>query len=119
MPWFDVAERAAAADMVSVSGHKFGGPQGVGALAFRRPIRLEPLVYGGPQERERRAGTHNVAGIVGMAAALAATAAHRAAAPARASAGCASGWLTACSPARPARTRPLLATNAPLAIATS
>jgi cysteine desulfurase len=83
VPWFDVAERAAGADMVSVSGHKFGGPQGVGALAFRRPITLEPLVYGGPQERERRAGTHNVAGIVGMAAALEATAAHRATACAR------------------------------------
>jgi cysteine desulfurase len=70
VPWFDVAHLAAQADMVSVSAHKFGGPQGVGALALRRPLHLEPLLYGGPQERERRAGTHNVAGIVGMAAAL-------------------------------------------------
>jgi len=69
-PWLDVARLAAGADMVSISAHKFGGPQGVGALAFRRPVVLEPLIYGGPQERERRAGTHNVAGIVGMAAAL-------------------------------------------------
>lgn len=80
VPWFDVAEMGADADLVSISGHKFGGPQGVGALAFRRPVKLEPLLYGGPQERERRAGTHNVAGIVGMAAALEATAARRAAA---------------------------------------
>jgi cysteine desulfurase len=80
VPWFDVAELAAGADMISISGHKFGGPQGVGALAFRRPVKLEPLVYGGPHERERRAGTHNVAGIVGMAAALEATAAGRTAA---------------------------------------
>ena len=69
-PWLDVARLAEGADMVSISAHKFGGPQGVGALAFRRPVALEPLIYGGPQERERRAGTHNVAGIVGMAAAL-------------------------------------------------
>jgi cysteine desulfurase len=69
-PWLDVARLAEGADIVSISAHKFGGPQGVGALAFRRPVALEPLMYGGPQERERRAGTHNVAGIVGMAAAL-------------------------------------------------
>jgi cysteine desulfurase len=69
-PWYDVAQLGAGADLVSVSAHKFGGPQGVGALALRRPVDLEPLLYGGPQERERRAGTHNVAGIVGMAAAL-------------------------------------------------
>jgi len=77
VPWFDVAQLAGDADMVSVSAHKFGGPQGVGALALRRPIELEPLIYGGPQERERRAGTHNVAGIVGMAAALQATVGER------------------------------------------
>ena len=69
-PWLDVAQLAAGADMVSISAHKFGGPQGVGALAFRRPVALEPIIYGGPQERERRAGTHNVAGVIGMAAAL-------------------------------------------------
>jgi cysteine desulfurase len=83
VPWFDVADLAAGADMVSISGHKFGGPQGVGALAFRRPVKLEPLVFGGPQERERRAGTQNVAGIVGMAAALEATATRRVVARAR------------------------------------
>lgn len=76
-PWYDLAALAAGADMVSISAHKFGGPQGVGALAFRRPIALSPLTFGGPQERERRAGTHNVAGIVGMAAALRASATGR------------------------------------------
>jgi cysteine desulfurase len=77
VPWLDVALAAEGADMVSISAHKFGGPQGVGALAFRRPVELKPLTYGGPQERERRAGTHNVAGIVGMAAALEAAARER------------------------------------------
>jgi cysteine desulfurase len=77
--WYDVGQLGAGADMVSISAHKFGGPQGVGALAFRRSVTLEPLVYGGPQERARRAGTHNVAGIVGMAVALAAVTRDRAA----------------------------------------
>jgi cysteine desulfurase len=80
VPWYDVAQLGAGADMVSVSAHKFGGPQGVGALALRRPVPLEPVLYGGAQERERRAGTHNVAGIVGMAAALEATSRQRASA---------------------------------------
>ncbi|MGC8628016.1 MAG: cysteine desulfurase family protein [Acidimicrobiales bacterium] len=81
--WFDVAELAAGADLISISAHKFGGPQGVGALAARRPVGLEPLIFGGPQERELRAGTHNVAGIVGMAAALRAAEAERAGVVAR------------------------------------
>ena len=83
VPWFDVAAMAADADMISISGHKFGGPQGVGALAFRSPVALRPLTFGGPQERERRAGTHNVAGIVGLAAALADVVVGRAGASAR------------------------------------
>jgi cysteine desulfurase len=88
-PWFDVAHLAAGADMVSISAHKFGGPQGVGALALRQrgagapPLRLDPLLVGGPQERERRAGTHNVAGIAGMAAALQAAAGEKEAASRR------------------------------------
>ncbi|HEY2430325.1 MAG TPA: cysteine desulfurase family protein [Acidimicrobiales bacterium] len=82
-PWLDVARLARPADLVSVAAHKFGGPQGVGALVVRRGVTVRPLLVGGGQERERRSGTHNVAGIVGMAAALAATAADRDAAASR------------------------------------
>ena len=71
--WLDVASVCRVADLVSVAAHKFGGPQGVGALVVRDGIKLEPMMRGGGQERERRSGTHNVAGIVGMAAAVRAT----------------------------------------------
>lgn len=57
-------------DMLSLSAHKFGGPQGVGMLHVRRAVELEPVLHGGGQELGRRSGTHNVAGIVGMAAAM-------------------------------------------------
>jgi cysteine desulfurase len=53
-------------DLASFSGHKFHGPKGIGALFVRRGVRVEPLVVGGPQERDRRGGTENVAGAVGM-----------------------------------------------------
>ena len=53
-------------DMLSMSAHKFYGPKGVGALWIRRGLRVMPLLTGGRQERSRRAGTENVAGIVGM-----------------------------------------------------
>ncbi|HZQ29447.1 MAG TPA: cysteine desulfurase family protein [Acidimicrobiales bacterium] len=72
-PWLDVAALAAAAHLVSVSAHKFGGPKGVGALVVRSGVQLQPILHGGGQEQERRSGTHNVAGIVGMAAAVQAT----------------------------------------------
>ena len=57
-------------DLLSASAHKFNGPKGVGFLYFRRGVKLLPLLDGGGQEHGMRAGTENVAGIVGMATAL-------------------------------------------------
>jgi cysteine desulfurase len=76
-PWLNVAVVATPADCLSVSAHKFGGPKGVGVLVVRGGTKLEPLLLGGGQERDRRSGTHNVAGIVAMAAAMRATVAER------------------------------------------
>jgi cysteine desulfurase len=53
-------------DAMTMAAHKFHGPKGVAALFVRRGVRLRPLIVGGPQERERRGGTENVPGIVGM-----------------------------------------------------
>ena len=58
-------------DMLSLSAHKFHGPKGVGALYMKKGIRLPSYVLGGAQERNRREGTENVAGIVGLGAAIA------------------------------------------------
>ena len=58
------------ADAISIAGHKLGAPKGTGALAVRGRVPLEPLLHGGGQERGRRSGTENVAGAVGLAAAL-------------------------------------------------
>ncbi len=67
--WIDLRAVAAVADFIVLSAHKFGGPQGVGALVVREGRTIKPLFHGGGQERERRSGTQNVAGIVGMATA--------------------------------------------------
>jgi len=74
------------ADALSIAGHKVGAPQGIGALAIRGRIPLEPLLHGGGQERGRRSGTENVAGAVGLALALELAEAERCAAAERVSA---------------------------------
>lgn len=58
---------AVGVDMIAISGHKFGGPQGVGALWVRDGIELEPVIFGGGHQGGLRAGTENVAGCVGLA----------------------------------------------------
>ncbi|MGH7357527.1 MAG: cysteine desulfurase family protein, partial [Acidimicrobiia bacterium] len=70
VPWLDVAGATAGADLVAISGHKFGGPKGCGALIVRAGVALIPEIEGGGQEREVRAGTVNVAGVVALATAL-------------------------------------------------
>lgn len=68
--WLDVSPRTLGVDLLSISAHKFYGPKGVGVLYAREGIAIGPLVHGGGQEFGRRSGTENVAGIVGLAAAL-------------------------------------------------
>jgi cysteine desulfurase len=72
---------AIGADMLSLSAHKIGGPKGVGALVLGEGVSVEPLLKGGGQERRRRAGTENVAGIVGFGVAAELAAADLAKAP--------------------------------------
>jgi tRNA (5-methylaminomethyl-2-thiouridylate)-methyltransferase len=75
--WRALALGAAGVDAATISAHKLGGPQGVGAVFVRRGLDLSPLVVGGHQEHERRAGTENVAGIVGFGVAARAVVAER------------------------------------------
>lgn len=62
----DIDVQKANVDLLVLSGHKVGAPKGVGAVYVRRGTRMVPFLHGGHQERGRRAGTHNVAGIVGL-----------------------------------------------------
>lgn len=83
LQWLDVREVAGDADLLAISGHKFGGPKGVGALVVRTGVELVPLIEGGGHEWGLRAGTQNVAGIAALASALDATHRGRAAEVAR------------------------------------
>jgi cysteine desulfurase len=58
--------RSIGCDLLSISGHKMHAPQGTGVLYVRRGTQIEPLLFGGPHERQRRAGTENLPGIVGL-----------------------------------------------------
>jgi cysteine desulfurase len=69
-PWLDLAAATQGADLITICGHKLGGPVGIGALCVRREVALAPLVVGGGQERGRRAGTPDVAAAIGLATAL-------------------------------------------------
>ena len=75
--FLDLNLRNMGVDMMSLSGHKFYGPKGTGALYIRRGTPLLPLIQGGGQERERRSGTENIPGIIGFSAALEAADAQR------------------------------------------
>ncbi len=75
--WLDLREVTPHIDLLSLSAHKFGGPKGVGVLIERGGPRIDPLIIGGGQERERRSGTQNTAGIVAAAVALQLTDAER------------------------------------------
>jgi len=61
-----ISFRDLSVDVFTVSGHKLHGPKGIGALIVRSGLRISPLIHGGPQEKNRRAGTENVPGIVGL-----------------------------------------------------
>lgn len=83
VPWVDVGVLAADFDLIAISGHKFGGPKGVGVLVVRDGIAVDAEIEGGGQERGLRAGTVNVAGVVALATALRVTHENRTAENAR------------------------------------
>ena len=64
--WLDIAESSKKAHLITLTGHKFGGPKGAGVLIIRDGVNLSPVIRGGGQERERRSGTQNVPAIVGL-----------------------------------------------------
>ncbi len=104
--WLDLRAVTPHVDLLSLSAHKFGGPKGVGVLGGPRSSSFAPLLIGGGQERERRSGTHNVAGIVAMAEALRLTDAERVDARRSASPRCATARRRAAGRARRRVTRP-------------
>lgn len=69
-PWVALDTTSLGVDLLSLAGHKLGGPKGIGSLWVRRGTAFLPQLHGGSQERHRRAGTENVAGAVGMSVAF-------------------------------------------------
>jgi cysteine desulfurase len=77
-PFLDLAQATAGVELVALSAHKLGGPVGTGVLAVGSRVTLTPVLHGGGQERERRSGTQDVAGAVGLTTAVRLAAAERA-----------------------------------------